>query len=81
MKTFDERASNYWNSLSKPLASKQGLTETAYVVGALEQDEINKQQIKEMKEALQEYGDHKEGCSWHKTGFCGCRFEQALKDK
>ena len=42
MKTIDEKAREYWESLTKPLADEQGLVETAYTCGAL--DQINNTQ-------------------------------------
>jgi hypothetical protein len=34
---IDKKANEYWSSLSKPLADEQGLVETAYAAGALDQ--------------------------------------------
>ena len=41
---IDKKANEYWKSLTRPLASQQGLTETAYAVGALDQlNELKKE--------------------------------------
>lgn len=41
-KTFDERAEEYWNNLTQPLADPKGLAVTAYVVGCMDQERIIK---------------------------------------
>lgn len=41
-KTMDERANEYYQSLASPLASKQGLAETAYISGCVDQQKIER---------------------------------------